>query len=1078
MAFPDSRLDVGIEMAFGADLGSSPLEWTWTDVSDRRQSHTIRHTRGASSERGDTNPSSVPFELDNSDAELTPENSSSSWYPDVHEGVPIRFWVEGATPGLVLPGVAGAYCSTPDHDDFDFAGDFDLRMKVTPDQWTDAHNRSQVLWSKYGASGQRSWRWQLAPTGNTGFTYSLDGTSVSVTGGSGEFAGRIAAVRALSIGVTYDSDNGGADGTYKFYAWTGTGSAPADVTTWDFVGTTGDSGAGPGALFASTAPLELGTVNGGDQVSASVRRFRGVIHEVQVRDGINGTIVADPDFAAADPGDTTVTDSTGKVWTVHGAAAITTRRIRSCGTMDELSIVWPKGDNEAGNAAQESECWAEITAAGILRRLDQGTKPIKSPIYRKVTNNGAQVFLWGYWPVEVGEGAVRAASALPGDSELTLAGFSGTDDTLPGSESLPTIQPGQTGSVTGPITDFSFFDNWAVTFLFRMTNPDSTYRRIMAIETDGTAARWEILYSSTGFRTRAVNGSETELFSSDETAPFPGAPDWYVVYLEVRQSGGDMRWDLEAVPILRTSGATATDSGTESGTVGKPTAVNNASVTTAAESTLALGHIAIHDRFDPNWATGWLNSAANAHIGETAAARFARLCTEQGIASEIVGDYLIDPLGDITLSEVMGAQQAGPFLDVLSECVKIDQGRLISRRATPGLVYRTRLDLEAQASVGLALDGEAEGFRPGLRATYDDKGYRNEITVNADLGSEATARDNDAITARELYDEQITVNGVGGINLGVAASTRPSIVSLVDSQLGVLAARRLHIGTWPDPRIRRATTELSIAPGLIPAWHDLAEGDRVTLENLPAQWPDQIVELLLDGFEEIWSPTHWQVNLILSSAGPWNNPYPQTEELSVVGSPAWVDGTGDQAVTNPDPGGSGTMIAVLVSQGTTNSPTLTITPPPGVSVTSLVADSNSTFRVNAWTYTNDGNNKTFGASGGADNRCSCILIPLDGLVGSTDVAAAVEGTGPTVAFNSVTTATDDLVLALTTRVSSGVNGAPAGYTVIDNNTAEATAWRSGVFSLAATGGPTTTPPSITWSAATGLKRQYALRFRA
>lgn len=927
MVFPATRLDLSIEMAFGADLGSSPLDWPWTDVSARRHSQSIPHTRGASSDTGKTNHSAVSFELDNNDGELTPDNTSSAWYPYVRRGVPIRAWAEGATPGLVLPGVAGAYCSTPHHNDFDFSGDCDLRMKVTPDQWSDAFGKGQVLVSKYGASGQRSWLWLANPDGDLELRPSTTGTAVTAISGSGSVEGRAAALRPLWIGITFDADNGSSDGTWKSYAWRGSGTPPSDITTWDLIGTSGDSAAGPGAMFSSTAPVEIGTVAGGGPFAGSVPRFRGVVDELQIRDGKNGTVVADPDFTAATEGDTTVTDSTGKVWTVHGTAAITTRRIRFCGAMDDLEIAWPHGDNEAGNAAQASECRARITASGILRRLDQGQKPIRSPIYRKVTtNNLTSSFLWGYWPAEDGDGAVRAAPAVAGDAVMTLTGFSGTDDTLPGSEALPTIPAGETGSWSAAVTDpAGFFDSWGVAFLFRMPKPDGTYRRIMAVETEGTAARWEVLYSSAGFRTRAVNGSETQLFSSDETAPFPGSPDWYVVYLTVQQSGGNMAWDLEAVPIHRTSGATSSDSGTVSGTVGKPTSVGNSSVTTPSDSTLAVGHIVVYDIFGFGWTGSWLDQAANAHIGESAGARFKRLCEEQGVAAEIVGDYLTDPLGDITLSEVMGAQQPGRFLEVLDECVKIDQGKLISRRATPGLVYRCRVDIEAQATVGLALDGTAEGFRPGLRAKFDDKGYRNDIEVAAVGGSKATARDDDAVDAQDLYDEAVTVNGVGGVNLGIAASTRPSVVSLVDSQLAVLAARRLHIATWPDPRIRRVTTELSIAPDLLPAWHDLAIGDRVTLDNLPAQWPDQLVELLLDGFEEIWTPTRWQVDLIMSAGGPWNTPYtppaPSSPAIRSDGqTTAITSSTSTWTVTMPDTVNSGDEILIIFQPSAAGTP--------------------------------------------------------------------------------------------------------------------------------------------------------------
>jgi hypothetical protein len=47
-----------------------------------------------------------------------------------------------------------------------------------------------------------------------------------------------------------------------------------------------------------------------------------LIHAVEIRDGIDGTTVADPDFSESSPGDTSLIDSTGKVWSLHGGTWI------------------------------------------------------------------------------------------------------------------------------------------------------------------------------------------------------------------------------------------------------------------------------------------------------------------------------------------------------------------------------------------------------------------------------------------------------------------------------------------------------------------------------------------------------------------------------------------------------------------------------------------------------------------------------------------------------------------------------------------------------------------------------------
>src|SRR5690606_28125049 len=69
-------------------------------------------------------------------------------------------------------------------------------------------------------------------------------------------------------------------------------------------------------IHAGTATLAIGAFNTGTVP------LDGVVHSVEVRDGIDGTLVANPDFAAQPHGTTQFTDGTGRVWTVRGNARI------------------------------------------------------------------------------------------------------------------------------------------------------------------------------------------------------------------------------------------------------------------------------------------------------------------------------------------------------------------------------------------------------------------------------------------------------------------------------------------------------------------------------------------------------------------------------------------------------------------------------------------------------------------------------------------------------------------------------------------------------------------------------------
>lgn len=1093
MTFPTLRLDLTVELAFGADLDATPLGWTWTDVTSRLRSiggePSVRITRGRPDEASETNPSTCSFTLDNNDGELTPTNTASAWYPDVKRGTPVRVWAEGATPALLLTGAANSYASTPDHTDFDFAGDFDIRIKCLPFQWagaTDVSSETQTLVARDDGAGARSWRLESQYDGEPLAAVSTDGTAWTGRTSSNAVEGLMGAVRPRWVGVVYDADNAAATGTFKHYSWEGDGDPPADITTWDLVKDTADTPAGPGAVANVTAGVQVGAANGTPD-------FQGVVYELQIRSGINGTVVADPDFTSVAAGSPSVTDSTSKVWTVQSGASISTRRPRFVGTVDDLALQWPYGDNQAGNAAADSECWVEVEAAGILRRLSQGSKPIRSVLYRHATTAPqASSHLWAYWAMEEGDRATVAASGrVSTDADMTLTGFTGTDDSLPASGPLPVLPSDVVGNYSSTVTNpGTFFDNWAAAFVYRMPEPEpaSAWTELLTVQTEGTAATWTLSVNSGDFRLQAFNSTPTLLFT--DTQSFGGHHDWVLVTIFVRQTGGNMQWDVDAIAIDNTFTFNMSD--VFAGTVGKPTGIDTD--ITGPPAGLTIGHVMLFDGFV--WLTpGWVEWPAVAYAGETAAARFRRLCWEEGVPVEVVGDYLGDRLGDIAKSEAMGPQKSAPLLEVLTECARIDGGAIVERVGFPGLVYRTRRDMEAQ-SPGLALDASTDGVRPGLRFTNDDSRLRNDVTVKAVNGSTATAVDAASVAASGRYDTQVEVNGVGGINLGYAGALKADRLPLVNVQNARIADRLLYRGTWEELRCRGITTELSIAPTYLPAWHGLAMGDRVTLTGLPAQWPAAVtVDLLLESIEETLTPTRWATQMACSPGGPWTQPWGLFVEaalaaelttvsdatvgsiLAVQGTPAWVNGDGNQTVTNPDSGGSGTMIAIAVMQGTTNAPTLTITPPPGVSTTTIISDASSLFRVSAWTYANDGANKTFGASGGSDNRCSCILIPLDGTAATTDVSTAVEASSTSVGFNSVTTQTDDLLITLITRRDASDTGAPSGYTIVDTDVAEATTWRSGAHRTLATGGPTTTPPTITWTGA-GPKRQYALRFRA
>jgi hypothetical protein len=217
-----------------------------------------------------------------------------------------RTYPTGAT--LELTGAADSYASTPDVAALDIVGDIEMLVDMAPAQWPPATD--QTIMGKYAdATANRSYRFDVLTTGKIRFTWSTDGTNnfslsssipVDIIGGE-----------RIVVRVTFDADNGAAGRTARFYTSTGT------IASGPFVELgIPQTSAGVTSIFSGTALLEVGSRNGGNN------RFIGNIFAARVRNGIGGTIVANPSFTTQAPGTTNFVDSAGRTWTVQAGAAI------------------------------------------------------------------------------------------------------------------------------------------------------------------------------------------------------------------------------------------------------------------------------------------------------------------------------------------------------------------------------------------------------------------------------------------------------------------------------------------------------------------------------------------------------------------------------------------------------------------------------------------------------------------------------------------------------------------------------------------------------------------------------------
>ena len=717
-AFPVGTLGARIELAFGA-VDSTPLQWVWTDVSNRMlDESTMSIRRGRADEASQPQPSAVSGILDNGDGALTPGNAGSPFWPHVRRHTPMRVTVPGDTPALILPGLEGAYASTPNHLDFNFAGPIDVRVRLEPEQWSTGmafdvnggrrpQDRPQPLLSRWTDPDDLAWMVSINGPGFPYFNWTTDGTDLTQMLISPDSV--FAAQGPVWLGMTFDPDNGSGQTVQRIYRHHGE-VPPIDITTWElvaewtFVGTT--------TVHYGSSDLRIGAPFGDLATSPGEDKFRGRILAVELRDGINGTVVADPDFTTVDPGTRVLVDSTAKTWTVFGAAEISTRRIRVVGQVDEIDPYWPHGDNEPSNPSgvRPSESRVAITASGVLRRLAQGAKPLRSTLYRHATSAEYRGAVTAYWPLEDDSGAVNYGSAVDGQPPLLADGLdAGSDNSLPASAALPSIPAGQTGSWSAPVPPSPFDFSWAVDWVFRIPTPATapTEMAMMTVLTGGTARRWEFALTATSAILRVTAPDGTQLLNSVTGIGPDVYGGWVLARLRADRVGSNIDWAWQLVVL--DAGTAPQASGSFAGTMGRVSGVEN--TITGPPDGMSIGHIIV-SRFTSNT---WLAGADTAWVGESAAHRFWRLCAEEGIPAEIIGDPRVaafTPLrGDLDRSEPMGPQEQRTFLELLDQCAQVDLG-VYSRTTArpPGSCSAPEQTLENQAPA-LALDAAANAPR-------------------------------------------------------------------------------------------------------------------------------------------------------------------------------------------------------------------------------------------------------------------------------------------------------------------------------------------------------------------------------
>lgn len=535
MAFPETPLGLRVETRMGL---------VWTDITSRvKLSEPIVHTRGIRQGSTLADPATVPLKIDNKDGAFSTRNPMSPFDGLFGLNTPVRMWLPDGPHFLDLDGDPANYVSTPDTPALDITGDLDIRSEVDVSWFAPTAN--QVLLAKW-EPGQRSYSLRVYDQMLT-FNWSADGTT-------NLFASRpLPALPSRAVvRATLDVDDGSGQFAVRLY-WAET----IDADEWTQIGadTTGPAT----AVHSGTAPLRVG---GYDPTTAPPRTpFTGKGYRFEVRSGIDGTVVASPDFEAQPNGAAGFTDSAGRVWSYSGNATVADRQDVFYGEISNWPQRW---------SPSEEAVWTPVQASGIVRRLGQGSKPLDSTLRRRIPSGDPDA----YWPFEEDTNASRAYSPITGVSPAAVTGVEwAAVDTLPSSKALPRLTTAATLSAIVP--DTASDGQWQVEFVYNADDkaPSSAvpHAEVISISTTGTIRRWVIGMRAGNVRIWGFDASGTDIIFRSINVGGDVFHGWVRMRIWARDNGDGT---LGYFVIFQDVGGDAGGlGGTETGTAGRVTAV-------------------------------------------------------------------------------------------------------------------------------------------------------------------------------------------------------------------------------------------------------------------------------------------------------------------------------------------------------------------------------------------------------------------------------------------------------------------------------------------------------------------------
>lgn len=483
---------------------------------------------------------------------------------------------------------------------------------------------------------------------------------------------------------------------------------------------------------------------------------------------------------------------------------------------------WPAQWDTTG-----TDVWVPIEASGILRRLGQGATALNSVLYRAITSLAGTLTPVAYWPCEDGSDATYIASAV-GGPPMEIAGTPNlaSFDGFVASKSLPDMDDASFRGIVPAYTDTGHI---LVRFLLAVPSGGTTDgQSVVHFTGTGSVKQWSMLYESGGgLRLRAYDSGGTIVLDTGAVA-FAVNGKLLQVSISLTQVGADIDY---TVTTLEVTGDSLATSGTLAGyTFGRIGAVTMARSQALTGTT--IGHVTVQRAIS---FTSAQIDQLKAYAGETATDRINRLCLEEDV------NITFFSLSDDT----MGPQRStSTLLELIQECVDVDQGILAEREVTFGLVYRSRQGMY-NLNPTLELSYPDNQLSEVPSPVEDDRNLRNDVTCTRPSGSSSRVTESSGPLSTlpppfgvGKYDAQTSVN-----------------VEL-DSHLQNQAAWRVHLGTVDEPRYPQISVNLShpqfttVNTGLRTDVLSMLPSKRLTVSNLPDWLPPGDISQICLGIQE------------------------------------------------------------------------------------------------------------------------------------------------------------------------------------------------------------------------------------